>query len=75
MHSHFSEHLANQRKDELLRDATATRLLVREELLSSIANNRSFPLIPAFWSALSLPASCQNAHCSWIKPTTTRHYA
>jgi hypothetical protein len=55
MYPHFYEHLANQRRDELLRDAQATRLLKREELLSSIANNRGFLLYLLF--GLPLPAS------------------
>jgi len=54
MHPFFSEHLANQRRDELLRDGTATRLLVREELSSSIAKNRVHLLYLLF--GLPLPA-------------------
>lgn len=55
MYPHLSEHLAKQRRDELLRDAAATRLLVREELKSSIANNRVFLLYLLF--GLPLPSS------------------
>lgn len=55
MYPHLSEHLAKQRRDELLRDAAATRLLVREELTSSIANNRVFLLYLLF--GLPLPSS------------------
>ncbi len=54
MYPFFSEHLANQRRDELLRDATATRLLVREELSSSIAKNRVLLLYLLF--GLPLPS-------------------
>jgi hypothetical protein len=41
MHPYLSEHLANQRREELLRDAAATYPSTSEGHLSTIANNRA----------------------------------
>ena len=57
MHPYLSQQLANQRREELLRDAAAIRPFISDERLSTIANNRV--LLLYLLIGLPLPASKQ----------------
>jgi len=57
MHPQLSQQLANQHREELLRDAAATRRFISDERLSTIANKRVFLLYLLI--GLPLPASKQ----------------
>jgi len=57
MHPQLSQQLANQHREELLRDAAATRRFISDERLSTSANKRVFLLYLLI--GLPLPASKQ----------------
>ncbi len=57
MHPQLCQQLANQHREELLRDAAATRRFISDERLSTIANKRVFLL----YLLIGLPLPASNA--------------